>query len=256
MKVKVAAVQMESKLFKQDENLKKAEKMIEEAVALGAGLIVLPELFSLGYSWSREMGKFSETKDGKTLTWMKNQSEKHQIILAGTFLEKEGRSTYSSFVLSEKGSTSFARKLFPIFPEWTWCKKGKRPQIITTGIGEIGPAICWDIVHGELARFYKDKIDLVIACYGWPCSPRVPILGKFKTWDRWVLQAPSRTAKFLKVPVVVASLSGPFASRIPFIPFGISSHLAGSSALFDRDGKLIKKLSQNEEGVVSATLEI
>ncbi|MBI1879887.1 MAG: hypothetical protein HYR94_16975 [Chloroflexi bacterium] len=50
MKFRVALAQTEPRLFDKAANLEKAERYIREAAAMGASLVIFPELYLSGYT--------------------------------------------------------------------------------------------------------------------------------------------------------------------------------------------------------------
>jgi len=64
--VTLAAVQVRSRPGQPAANWKHAAAFIEQAAAQGAGLVVLPELFSCGYVANRAIWDMAEAREGGT----------------------------------------------------------------------------------------------------------------------------------------------------------------------------------------------
>lgn len=103
--VTVAAVQMHAEPRQVDANLSKAQGFIETAAARGARLVVLPELFNVGYFIGRELFDLWETEDGQTVSWMRAQARQHQALVAGTIAERRGRCLYNTMFIAEPDGT-------------------------------------------------------------------------------------------------------------------------------------------------------
>jgi predicted amidohydrolase len=61
MRLKIAAIQLDTVLGSVPENMHIAERLIAEALMKGAQLILLPELFNAGYRLDDEYGQYAET---------------------------------------------------------------------------------------------------------------------------------------------------------------------------------------------------
>ena len=87
--MRVAAVQTTAGPDRQA-NLEAAEALVDEAVAAGAGLVVLPEYFSVAGSPSF-LRRHAEPLDGPTLAWGSAVARRHGIhLVAGSFPERPG----------------------------------------------------------------------------------------------------------------------------------------------------------------------
>ena len=87
--MRVAAVQTTAGPDRQA-NLEAAEALVDEAVAAGAGLVVLPEYFSVAGTPSF-LRRHAEPLDGPTLAWGSAVARRHGIhLVAGSFPERPG----------------------------------------------------------------------------------------------------------------------------------------------------------------------
>src|SRR5512142_1625230 len=82
----VAAVQMDARPAQTDLRLYRADQIIQDAVQVGAELVVLPELFNTGYAYVNENFQRAEPMDGPTVTWMKRTAHHMGVHLAGSLL--------------------------------------------------------------------------------------------------------------------------------------------------------------------------
>ena len=89
--IKVATVQMDAMPAPVSERLKRAEKIVGQAAQAGAQLVILPELFHTGYTYSEDNFTLAEPLDGTTSAWMKATSVRLNIHLAGTLLLIDGK---------------------------------------------------------------------------------------------------------------------------------------------------------------------
>jgi Carbon-nitrogen hydrolase len=154
------------------ERLARAEKIIAEATRAGAQLVVLPELFNIGYAYMEENFQRAESIDGTTATWMKDISAHFGIHLAGTFLLFEQGEIYNSMLLfSPSGEKWRYDKNFP----WAWERGYFRERsgitIANTELGDLGLMICWDLGHLKLWKRYAGKVDMIVLA---SCPPDAP----------------------------------------------------------------------------------
>lgn len=258
--IRVASLQINSRPFEVAENLEKAKDWIEKAVSAGSKLVVLPEFFNLGYTYTDRLLEFSEPRDGPTVSWMKELSASLDIYLAGCLYEKNQDDYFDTLVITTPDRSSlFYRKRHPAFWENIYFRPGDTPGVFTTGLARIGVAICWDVVYRDTLEGLRGKVDLVLVSCAWP-SLQVPGAGRLFKGVDWNLRrnaqvAPIRMAEELGVPVVFANRSGRFRSRIPLSGLRVSMPFLGQSAVVSADGKLVKRLGM-EEGMIIAEIEI
>lgn len=258
--IRVASLQINSRPFEVAENLEKAKDWIEKAVSAGSKLVVLPEFFNMGYTFSDRLLKFSEPRDGPTVSWMKDLSASLEIYLAGCIYEKNQDDYFDTLVITTPDRSSlFYRKCHPALWENIYFRPGDSPGIFTTDLARIGVAICWDVVYRDTLEGLRGKVDLILVSCAWP-SLQVPGAGRFFNGVDWDLRrnaqlAPVRMAEELGAPVVFANRSGRFRSRIPFSGLRVSMPFLGQSAVVSADGKLVKRLGM-EEGMIITEIEI
>ena len=84
--MRVAAIQTTATADR-DRNLQAAAELVDEAVAGGAELVVLPEYFSVAGN-PDYLRANAETLEGPTMSWASNLARRHRIwLLAGSFSE-------------------------------------------------------------------------------------------------------------------------------------------------------------------------
>ena len=74
-------------LYWEDALKNRAEIDAYLAEVTGADIILLPELFSTGFSVAST--HLAETMDGETLSWMKTLSKKKKAVLSGSVMIKD-----------------------------------------------------------------------------------------------------------------------------------------------------------------------
>ena len=137
--VRVAAVQMESKNGLIEANLEHATRFVDKAAQKGAKLIILPEFMPTGYIFTTAIWDAAETKEGPTVSWLKESSKKLGVSLGTSFLEAEGEDFFNTFVMTTPNGEEAGRvrKQTPAFAEAYFTKGDAGSHVINTELGKI-----------------------------------------------------------------------------------------------------------------------
>ena len=76
----LAAVQMDAVVAPVTARLGRAEVLLRQATADGAELVVLPELFNVGYSYASATLNAAEGLDGVTARWMERLAKELGVL--------------------------------------------------------------------------------------------------------------------------------------------------------------------------------
>ena len=256
-KLRVAAVQMVCKEGRVEDNLKHAQEMVEEAVARGAELVLLPELMPSGYMATEAIWDSAESMNGQSVAWLKATAEKHKIYLGFTFLEAEGEDFYNAFVLATpKGDIAGrVRKSPPASIEANFYKAGDDPHVIETELGRIGVSICYEnLLYERICELSKLSVDIVLS----PSAagrPKAILPGDIRRFENMLKQWRGLYSQVLGVPNIIANRVGPLETELPgMLPY-LKSSFPGLSVITDSDGKVLKELGE-EEGVIVADVHL
>lgn len=171
--MKVCAVQMGSVLGDRAANQRKAESLITLAAAQGADVLVLPELWDLGFypANALELGDV----DGKQAQiFLSALAKQHRInIIGGSITRKsQGRLWNTSYVFSREGvliSAYDKTHLFSPAKENENFQAGDAPAVYELDGVPVGQIICYDIRFGELVRTLAlSGIKVLFAPAAWP----------------------------------------------------------------------------------------
>jgi nitrilase len=184
--VGVAVVQAGSILFDTEATLAKAERLIAEASAGGARLVVFPEAFLGGYPKGADFGARvgSRTPEGRKLfrryfedavdvpgpatARLGEAAQAHGVWLAIGAIERAGGTLYCSvlFFAPDGALAGKHRKLMPTAMErliWGF-GDGSTLPVIETGFGRMGAVICWENYMPLLrAAMYAKGIQIYCA---------------------------------------------------------------------------------------------
>ena len=176
--VRVVCHQLAPRIADAEHNRTLSAKAIRDAAALGAQVVVLPELMQSGYVFNdrQEAFEVSETLDGPTLTvWRTLASELNIIVIAG-FCERltQGQVANSAVLIEPEGRVTVYRKAHLWNGEKLIFTPGDAPPpVVQTRVGRIAVMICYDLEMPEWVRLAAlAGADLLCAPVNWPDAPR------------------------------------------------------------------------------------
>ncbi len=166
---------IQSKLFWEDKNanLKMFEQKIE-SIAEKTEVIILPEMFSTGFTMKPE--DLAETMDGTTLQWMQELAMKKKIVLTGSLIIREEEQYFNRLIwMLPNGNyaTYDKRHLFSYAGEHDHYTSGNKKLIASVNGWKINLQICYDLRFPVWARQSKDsttQYDLLINVANWPAK--------------------------------------------------------------------------------------
>lgn len=169
--VNIGLIQMKAEPLQVQANLSKAEYYISQTAKDGAELVVLPEMFNVGFSSDEKLMDLGENLDGYTVNWLKKQANKHDIYVITSFYEKFEGYFYNTMVMVGRDrSLQIYRKRNPTCQErlvWKRCEE-PGPGIFKTPFGRIGGAICFDSFAKETYEgFRQSEVEIVIIVALW-----------------------------------------------------------------------------------------
>lgn len=161
-KVKVAATQM-SCSWNGEEVLDKAEKLVRKAVAEGANIILLQELFETPYFCQKQKFEYfdlakplSENAAVKRFTEV---AKELQVVLPISFYEKAGNTAFNTIAIIDADGTILGtyRKThipdgLPYAEKFYFTPGDTGFKVWKTKYADIGVGICWDQWFPEAAR--------------------------------------------------------------------------------------------------------
>ena len=171
--MRVASIQMSVVENDKTATLERASENIR--LAGDADLIILPELWNIGFmSFDRYLPE-AEGKDGPTLRRLRELAVDLSVHLhTGSFVEKDGREYFnSSYFISPEGKILANYRKIHLFgygsKETQLLSRGDRVVVVETPMGKVGLCTCYDLRFPELFRRMVEKgAEIFLVCSAWP----------------------------------------------------------------------------------------
>lgn len=171
--MKIAAIQMSVVEDDKTTTIEKAVRRIRRCK--GADLIVLPEIWNVGFMSFHRYVPEAETAEGRTLGAMRDAAREVKAHLhTGSFVEKDaGRYYNSSYLISPDGDLLANYRKIHLFgynsKETEILTPGDAVVVADTPLGKLGMATCFDLRFPELFRRMIDQgAEIFLVCSAWP----------------------------------------------------------------------------------------
>jgi len=258
----LAAVQMVSANGRVAENLARAGQWAEQAVRQGAELVLLPELFAIGYELNAHAWSSAEPQGGPTERWLTETAGAHGFYIGGSYLERRGDDFFNTFALSgPMGVIGRVRKRHPCSVEAYIFKGGDDPHVIETPLGRIGVAICYDNSLREVwDRLLADDPDLLLMPMSAPTPVKTLLYNqrKIDAFHASFSDGAAQSARLFGIPCAMSNKWGKWDTTLPGLipPLLLGrqcSRFPGFTHIADSDGREVARIAGGE-GVAVATV--
>ena len=143
---------------------------LEEAVAAGARLCVLPELWSTSFLGQIDDRITAEAVEAEHE--LQELSREHGLVVVGSTIEVEGDRVFNTARVHQRGDCIAAYRKIHLFSpnlEHRMHAAGDDPCVVDSECGRLGILICYDLRFPELARYYFHRgADLLLVPGQWP----------------------------------------------------------------------------------------
>lgn len=260
--LRLAAIQMVSINSRVAENLANAGHWAEHAASQGAELVLLPELFAIGFEINANAWKCAEPQLGPTERWLMDTARRHGFHIGGSYLERRGDDFFNTFALAgPTGILGRVRKRHPCSLEAYIFKGGDDPHVIETPLGRIGVAICYDGSLREVwDRLLADAPDLLLMPMSAPTPVKTLLYNqrKIDAFHTAFYDGATQSARLLGIPCAMSNKWGEWDSNLPgLIPRLLFGHqhstFPGFTHIADSDGQEVARVA-NGEGLAVATV--
>lgn len=263
--VRIGIIQMQCEPLNVDKNLAFAERLITDASIDGAQIVVLPEVFNVGFYFGEDLMGVAETLEGKTVSWLKSIASSRNIYITTSIYEIYQGHFYNTMVMvGSDGSVQHYRKRNPTWFETSVWKRSSEagPGIFETPYGRIGGVICFDSFSRETYEgFKKSSVNLAIIVSCWGASEgrtwRPDVLLARPALRKWSSLAtdtvPENYSRQLGIPTVLVNQGGITNTpcQIPrYYPLpqfkSMRYKFSGNSSIRNSTGKVLVQANGND----------
>lgn len=171
--VKAACIQMGCEPWNIRRNLEKAHNFIKMAKESGAEIVILPELFNIGY----DLGTFNYTASDYSITIgeLSKMARSYEVQIVAGIAELNGEQVFNSASVFNRNGELICNyrknNLFPLSQEKRIFTKGDGIACFNMNGITFGLLICFDIRFPEIARQYIEKgcsAIIVVSAFPFP----------------------------------------------------------------------------------------
>jgi predicted amidohydrolase len=171
--VKVAAIQHDICWEQRDQTLAHLEPMVAAAAAGGAGLVVLAEMFAVGFSMATD--RLAEPPDGPTTAWLAGQADRHGIWICGSLPELApgaDRPANQLVLAGPGGSVHRYAKIHPFSYSGEETRYRAGTDRVTVDIDglRVSLFVCYDLRFADEFWSLAADTDLYVVPANWPAS--------------------------------------------------------------------------------------
>lgn len=169
--LELALIQTELAWQAPEANRAHFQRLLQQAK--GADLIVLPEMFTTGFSM--DSAALAEPEDGPTSQWLCEQAQALQAVVTGSLIIQAADGSYRNRLLWARPDGSLAhydkRHLFRMAGEHKHFSAGTEQVLLEVKGWQVRPLICYDLRFPLWSRDAQHT-DLLLYTANWPAARR------------------------------------------------------------------------------------
>lgn len=240
-------------------NIARAEKLVREAAAKGARIVLIQELFEAPYFCQDQIAEFFDMakpfEDNPLIAHFSRLAAELDVVLPISFFEKAGQTFFNSVaIIDADGSVLglYRKSHIPDGPGYTekyYFSPGDTGfQVWQTKHAAIGVGICWDQWFPEAARAMAlQGAELLFYPTAIGSEPQDPTIDSAAHWQR-VMQG---HAAANIMPVIASNRIGTESGRK-----GTELTFYGSSFIANQTGEKVAEADRTTETVLTATFDL
>lgn len=173
--MKVAAIQHDIAWEDRDATFAAVEPTIAAAAAAGARLVVLSEMFAVGFSL--DVDRIVEPTDGPTSQWLLAQAALHDVWVCGSVPERSPGADRPANVLVLAGPDGTVHRYAKTHP-FTYAREDEIYEpgndLVTVDIDGVRVSlfICYDLRFADVFWSRAESTDAYVVVANWPTSRR------------------------------------------------------------------------------------
>lgn len=244
-------------------NLARAERLVREAAAQGAQVILLPELFSTPYFCieqdARHLALAHTVEEDPAVRAFSPVARELGVVLPISFFEKAGRAYFNSIAILDADGRNLGiyRKSHlpngPGYQEKTYFSPGDTGfKVWDTAHARLGVGICWDQWFPETARalaLLEAQVLLFPTAIGSEPPPAPPVCSR----EHWQRTQQGHAAANL-TPLVASNRYG--LERSLQDPERLFVRFYGSSFIADQVGEKVAEGPEEGEAVLVSRFDL
>lgn len=239
--VKISALQMSSVIGDIDANIDKVKNIIAQNLANDTDILVLPEVWTCGWSCDKFIQTAETIEDSKAVNFLKEIAVKYNInIIGGSLITKQNGKYYNTCpVIGRNGKvlTIYNKNhLYSYYgcDEGNYITAGENLVMVNIEGINYGLTICYDIRFPEIYRAYrKAGADILVNCAAWGSSKPIP----------WEMMTKSRAVEN-QCYMIALTQSGKISD---------DEYNLGHSRIIDYKGEELSSIYEGE-GIISAVI--
>jgi predicted amidohydrolase len=197
--MRVASIQLEiPDVETKEERVERAASLVEAQA--GADLVLLPEIWNVGYFNFDSYAAQAEALDGPTMTRMADAARRAGTwLLAGSIVERAGEQLHNTAVLLDRsGNVAGTYRKIHLFGygsrEPEVLARGERLGTLDTEFGRVGISTCYDLRFPEQYRAMLDdgaRMFLVPSAWPYPRVEAWEVLNRARALENqcWLISA-------------------------------------------------------------------
>lgn len=153
------------------ENVEKNLSLFDEVlngIQEETDLIILPEMFSTGFTMNTSV---AESIEGKPIQWLKEKAKQKNCVITGSLMISENGKNYNRLIWMQPDGnfqTYDKRHLFRMANEQDHFTAGEKKLIVELNGWKICPMVCYDLRFPVWSRNKNLEYDVLLYVANWP----------------------------------------------------------------------------------------